>query len=84
MPRTAPSLALALEEEVHWLDQQEGSLPESVIQDYMFRALELAGDVERALGARKRDLVREMAVISEAEERLGEITRDEGRARSAS
>lgn len=84
MPRTAPSLVLALDEEVRWLDRQEGSLPESVVQDYMVRALELAGEVENALEARERDLVREIAAIREAAERLGEITRDAGRARSAS
>lgn len=69
---------------MRWLDQQEGTLPESVIEDYMFRALQLAGEVERALGTRERDLVRELATIREAEERLGELARGAGRVRSAS
>lgn len=84
MPSAAHSLARALDEEVRWLDQREDSLPESVIQDYMLRAFEITRLVMDALEARKRDLVREIAAISEAEERLGEITRDEERARSAS
>ncbi len=83
MPLTAPSLVLEMEEELRRLDR-EGSLPEGVIQDYMVRAFEITRDVEGALEEQKRDLVRAIAAIREPQERLGEHTRDEGRARSAS
>lgn len=90
MPRTAPSLVLAMEEEISRLDR-DGSLPESVVEDYMFRAFEITRDVmgalearERAIDAQKRDIVREIAEIREPQGRLGDRARAEGRARSAS
>ncbi len=83
LPMTAPSLVLAMEEDLRRLDR-EGSLPEDVIGDYMVRASEISRDVQDALEEQQRDLVRAIAAIREPQERLGEHTRDEGRARSAS
>ncbi len=83
LPLTAPALVLEMEEDLRRLDR-EGSLPEGVIEDYMVRAFEITRNVQDALEEQKRDLTRAIAAICEPQERLGEHTRDEGRARNAS
>ncbi len=83
LPRTAPSLVLAMEEELRRLDR-EGSLSEGVIEDYMVRAAQLARDVMDALEAQKRSIDGEIAAIREPQQRLEELTWEPGRAHDAS
>lgn len=80
VPRTAPSLVLAMEEEVLRLDR-EGSLPESVIEDYLVRALQLTRDVMEALEARKRSIDWEIAEIREARDEVAAHRKKKPKAR---
>lgn len=65
MPHTAPSLMMAMQDELVQLERE--GVPERVIEDYAVWALKITHDVQGVMDQQQRQLAREMDAIRERE-----------------